>query len=544
MKRSKNRRWCVLCVFTSVRARVFTCDASLSSSEIMRELLELLETIDDADDSRHSKICSSSSSSSSSSFAEGLFLRRLLKHARYLREECNLDNATVSRAALRDAEAIQECCKRVRECKKKREERKTKESAPHGTESNATTMTAASRLCVDDNIFRGRGSQERGGQKSGRVKNTRVVEDEEEEEENEKEGEERVQTNASTSSSSSYASQRTKVSSMRERRARDIERAKSQRKERERKAEEKKRKEEKEAKDKRLKLESRAKEAMRVVLSRENITKERGCRNNAAAEKLNIKRHSPRCSQRERKRPSYMKAVREKDVDAQAVLAIEEVLETLIAATVRSASNAAWKRAKMLAMQANEKEKEILGSVPATDEEAGEFRLAKTAAPATSTKKEKKPAKIVNFVDLVKAAAKESALQKRNRERKEEKERELAEKKRLEKIAFKKQREKAELLRVKLEELRKEKVKLEEEKKREMREKKRIADEKKAWREDRQRRRDQAALEVARNAREKAEVNAFLDALVNEIVRDSCRKAPVLRVPVDIRRKNRRQQRA
>ena len=46
--------------------------------------------------------------------------------------------------------------------------------------------------------------------------------------------------------------------------------------------------EEKEAKDKRLKLESRAKEAMRVVLSRENITKERGCRNNAAAEKLNI----------------------------------------------------------------------------------------------------------------------------------------------------------------------------------------------------------------------------------------------------------------
>ena len=540
MKRSKNRRWCVLCVFTSVRARVFTCDASLSSSEIMRELLELLETIDDADDSRHVKICSSSSSFSSS-FAEGLFLRRLLKHARYLREECNLDNATVSRAALRDAEAIQECCKRVRECKKKREERKTKESAPHGTESNATTMTAASRLCDDNIIFRGRGSQERTGQKSGRVKNTRVVEEEEEEEE---EGEERLQTNASTSSSSSYASQRTKISSMRERRARDIERAKSQRKERERKAEEKKRKEEKEAKDKRLKLESRAKEAMRVVLSRENITKERGCRNNAAAEKLNIKRHSPRCSQRERKRPSYMKAVREKDVDAQAVLAIEEVLETLIAATVRSASNAAWKRAKMLAMQANEKEKEILGSVPATEEEAGEFRLTKTAAPATSTKKEKKPAKIVNFVDVVNAAAKESALQKRNRERKEEKQRELAEKKRLEKIAFKKQREKAELLRVKLEELRKEKVKLEEEKKREMREKKRIADEKKAWREDRQRRRDQAALEVARNAREKAEVNAFLDALVNEIVRDSCRKAPVLRVPVDIRRKNRRQQRA
>jgi hypothetical protein len=517
-----------------VRARIFTCDASLSSSEIMRELLALLETIDDADHSRHSKI-SSSSSSSSSSFAEGLFLRRLLKHARYLREECNLDNATVSRAALRDAEAIQECCKRVRECKKKREKRETKESAPHGTESNATTMTAASRLCDDNNIFRGRGSQERRGKKSGRVKNTRIVEEEEEE---------RVQTNSSTSSSSSYASQRTKTSSMRERRARDIERAKSQRKERERKAEEKKRKEEKEAKVKRLKLESRAKEAMRVVLSRENTTKDRGCRNNAAAEKLNIKRHSPRCSQRERKRPSYMKAIREKDVDAHAVLAIEEVLETLIAATVRSASNAAWKRAKMLAMQANENEKEILGSVPATDEEAGEFRLTKTAAPATSTKKEKKPAKIVNFVDVVKAAAKESALQKRNRERREEKERELAEKKRLEKIAFKKQREKAELLRVKLEELRKEKVKLEEEEKREMREKKRIADEKKAWREDRQRRRDQAALEVARNAREKAEVNAFLDALVNEIVRDFCRKAPVLRVPVDIRRKNRRQQRA
>ena len=503
----------------------------------MRELLALLETIDDADDSRHSKI-SSSSSSSSSSFAEGrVFLRRLLIHARYLREECNLDNATVSRAALRDTEAIQECCKRVRECKKKREKRETKESAPHGTESNATTMTAASRLCDDNNIFRGRGSQERRGlPESRRVKNTRIDEEEEEEE--------RVQTNASTSSSSSYASQRTKTSSMRERRARDIERAKSQRKERERKAEEKKRKEEKEAKVKRLKLESRAKEAMRVVLSRENTTKDRGCRNNAAAEKLNIKRHSPRCSQRERKRPSYMKAIREKDVDAHAVLAIEEVLETLIAATVRSASNAAWKRAKMLAMQANENEKEILGSVPATDKEAGEFRLTKTAAPATSTKKEKKPAKIVNFVDVVKAAAKESALQKRNRERREEKERELAEKKRLEKIAFKKQREKAELLRVKLEGLRKEKVKLEEEKKREMREKKRIADEKKAWREDRQRRRDQAALEVAINAREKAEVNAFLDALVNEIVRDFCRKAPVLRVPVDIRRKNRRQQRA
>ena len=499
----------------------------------MRELLALLETIDDADHSRHSKI-SSSSSSSSSSFAEGLFLRRLLKHARYLREECNLDNATVSRAALRDTEAIQECCKRVRECKKKREKRETKESAPHGTESNATTMTAASRLCDDNNIFRGRGSQERRGlPESRRVKNTRIDEEEEEEE--------RVQTNASTSSSSSYASQRTKTSSMRERRARDIERAKSQRKERERKAEEKKRKEEKEAKVKRLKLESRAKEAMRVVLSRENTTKDRGCRNNAAAEKLNIKRHSPRCSQRERKRPSYMKAIREKDVDAHAVLAIEEVLETLIAATVRSASNAAWKRAKMLAMQANENEKEILGSVLATDEEAGEFRLT---APATSTKKEKKPAKIVNFVDVVKAAAKESALQKRNRERREEKERELAEKKRLEKIAFKKQREKAELLRVKLEGLRKKKVKLEEEKKREMREKKRIADEKKAWREDRQRRRDQAALEVAINAREKAEVNAFLDALVNEIVRDFCRKAQVLRVPVDIRRKNRRQQRA
>jgi hypothetical protein len=83
---------------------------------------------------------------------------------------------------------------------------------------------------------------------------------------------------------------------------------------------------------------------------------------------------------------------------------------------------------------------------------------------------------------------------------------------------------------------------LEDEKKREMKEKKMIADEKKAWREDRQRRRDQAALEVARNAREKAEVNAFVDALVNEIVRDFSRKAPVLRVPVDIRRRNRRQQ--
>ena len=81
-------------------------------------------------------------------------------------------------------------------------------------------------------------------------------------------------------------------------------------------------------------------------------------------------------------------------------------------------------------------------------------------------------------------------------------------------------------MRVKLEELRKEKEKLEDEKKRE----------------DRQRRRDQAALEVARNAREKAEVNAFVDALVNEIVRDFSRKAPVLRVPVDIRRRNRRQQ--
>jgi hypothetical protein len=44
-----------------------------------------------------------------------------------------------------------------------------------------------------------------------------------------------------------------------------------------------------------------------------------------------------------------MNAVREKDVDAQTVLTIEEVLEALIAATVRSASNAAWKRAKMLA---------------------------------------------------------------------------------------------------------------------------------------------------------------------------------------------------
>ena len=198
-----------------------------------------------------------------------------------------------------------------------------------------------------------------------------------------------------------------------------------------------------------------------------------------------------------------MNAVREKDVDAQTVLTIEEVLEALIAATVRSASNAAWKRAKMLATQAKVKEGEILASIPVSNGESDCGRT-KTATPATTSKKEKKPTKLINFVDVVKAAAKESALQKRNRERKEEKERDLAEKKRLEKIAFKKQREKAELLRVKLEELRKEKEKLEDEKKREMKEKKRIADEKKAWREDRQRRRDQAALEVARNAREKA----------------------------------------
>ncbi|CAL6279530.1 unnamed protein product [Bathycoccus prasinos] len=393
----------------------------------MDELLALLEG-DDADDLPYSK-----TSSPSFSFS----LRRLLKHAKYLREGCKLNDATVSRAALRDSEAIEECCKRVRACKSMKDKK-------HSS------------------------------------------------------------------------------SSIRERRARDIERAKTRREERERKAKEKKEKEEKEANAKRMLLTTRAKEAKRLVLSRENTTKDR---KNESSDDMTEKtkksnpssfqRRSPR-SRRERKRPSYMNAVREKDVDAQTVLTIEEVLEALIAATVRSASNAAWKRAKMLATQAKVKEGEILASIPVSNGESDCGRT-KTATPATTSKKEKKPTKLINFVDVVKAAAKESALQKRNRERKEEKERDLAEKKRLEKIAFKKQREKAELLRVKLEELRKEKERLEDEKKREMKEKKRIADEKKAWREDRQRRRDQAALEVARNAREKAEVNAFVDALVNEI---------------------------
>ena len=514
---------------SSFHSRAHRFSSPPRSYIIMDELLALLDG-DDADDLPYSK-----TSSPSFSFS----LRRLLKHAKYLREGCKLNDATVSRAALRDSEAIEECCKRVRACKSMKDK---KHVTTCGIES--TMMTASlSPSFARSPIIRGRqkGHQREGG------KNTRTK----------IEQDERVQTNASTSSSSSRAKPSTtsllisssikSSSSIRERRARDIERAKTRREERERKAKEKKEKEEKEANDKRMLLTSRAKEAKRLVLSRENTTKDR---KNESSDDMTEKtkksnpssfqRRSPR-SRRERKRPSYMNAVREKDVDAQTVLTIEEVLEALIAATVRSASNAAWKRAKMLATQAKVKEREILASIPVSNGESDCGRT-KTATPATTSKKEKKTTKLINFVEVVKAAAKESALQKRNRERKEEKERDLAEKKRLEKIAFKKQREKAELLRVKLEELRKEKEKLEDEKKREMKEKKRIADEKKAWREDRQRRRDQAALEVARNAREKAEVNAFVDALVNEIVRDFSRKAPVLRVPVDIRRRNRRQQ--
>ena len=63
----------------------------------MDELLALLEG-DDADDLPYSK-----TSSPSFSFS----LRRLLKHAKYLREGCKLNDATVSRAALRDSEAIE-----------------------------------------------------------------------------------------------------------------------------------------------------------------------------------------------------------------------------------------------------------------------------------------------------------------------------------------------------------------------------------------------------------------------------------------------------
>ena len=518
-----------LFLLSSFHSRAHRFSSPPRSYIIMDELLALLEG-DDADDLPYSK-----TSSPSFSFS----LRRLLKHAKYLREGCKLNDATVSRAALRDSEAIEECCKRVRACKSMKDK---KHVTTCGIES--TMMTASlSPSFARSPIIRGRqkGHQREGG------KNTRTK----------IEQDERVQTNASTSSSSSRAKPSTtsllisssikSSSSIRERRARDIERAKTRREERERKAKEKKEKEEKEANDKRMLLTSRAKEAKRLVLSRENTTKDRKNKSSddmtEKTKKSNpssFQRRSPR-SRRERKRPSYMNAVREKDVDAQTVLTIEEVLEALIAATVRSASNAAWKRAKMLATQAKVKEREILASIPVSNGESDCGRT-KTATPATTSKKEKKPTKLINFVEVVKAAAKESALQKRNRERKEEKERDLAEKKRLEKIAFKKQREKAELLRVKLEELRKEKERLEDEKKREMKEKKRIADEKKAWREDRQRRRDQAALEVARNAREKAEVNAFVDALVNEIVRDFSRKAPVLRVPVDIRRRNRRQQ--
>ena len=525
-KRAKNRN---LLLLSSFHSRAHRFSSPPRSYIIMDELLALLEG-DDADDLPYSK-----TSSPSFSFS----LRRLLKHAKYLREGCKLNDATVSRAALRDSEAIEECCKRVRACKSMKDK---KHVTTCGIES--TMMTASlSPSFARSPIIRGRqkGHQREGG------KNTRTK----------IEQDERVQTNASTSSSSSRAKPSTtsllisssikSSSSIRERRARDIERAKTRREERERKAKEKKEKEEKEANAKRMLLTTRAKEAKRLVLSRENTTKDR---KNESSDDMTEKtkksnpssfqRRSPR-SRRERKRPSYMNAVREKDVDAQTVLTIEEVLEALIAATVRSASNAAWKRAKMLATQAKVKEREILASIPVSNGESDCGRT-KTATPATTSKKEKKATRLINFVDVVKAAAKESALQKRNRERKEEKERDLAEKKRLEKIAFKKQREKAELLRVKLEELRKEKERLEDEKKREMKEKKRIADEKKAWREDRQRRRDQAALEVARNAREKAEVNAFVDALVNEIVRDFSRKAPVLRVPVDIRRRNRRQQ--
>ena len=496
----------------------------------MDELLALLEG-DDADDLPYSK-----TSSPSFSFS----LRRLLKHAKYLREGCKLNDATVSRAALRDSEAIEECCKRVRACKSMKDKKTCNYLRYRIYDDDGIVIPPPSRapllLGDDKRDIKEKEAKIRGlkSNKTNGYKRTR------------RPLRHRVEQSLRQSSlliSSSIKSS----SSIRERRARDIERAKTRREERERKAKEKKEKEEKEANAKRMLLTSRAKEAKRLVLSRENTTKDRKNKSSddmtEKTKKSNpssFQRRSPR-SRRERKRPSYMNAVREKDVDAQTVLTIEEVLEVLIAATVRSASNAAWKRAKMLATQAKVKEREILASIPVSNGESDCGRT-KTATPATTSKKEKKPTKLINFVEVVKAAAKESALQKRNRERKEEKERDLAEKKRLEKIAFKKQREKAELLRVKLEELRKEKEKLEDEKKREMKEKKRIADEKKAWREDRQRRRDQAALEVARNAREKAEVNAFVDALVNEIVRDFSRKAPVLRVPVDIRRRNRRQQ--
>jgi len=377
---------------------------------IMDELLALLEG-DDADDLPYSK-----TSSTSFSFS----LRRLLKHAKYLREGCKLNDATVSRAALRESEAIEECCKRVRACKSMKDK---KNVTTCGIESTMMTASLSSSFARSP-IIRGR---QKGHQREGGKKNTRTK----------IEQDERVHTNASTSSSSSRAKPSTtsllisssikSSSSIRERRARDIERAKTRREERERKAKEKKEKEEKEANAKRMLLTSREKEAKRLVLSRENSTKDRknksGDDMTEKTKKSNpssFQRRSPR-SRRERKRPSYMNAVREKDVDAQTVLTIEEVLEALIAATVRSASNAAWKRAKMLATQAKVKEREILASIPVSNGESDCGRT-KTATPATTSKKEKKPTKLINFVDVVKAAAKESALQKRNRERKEEKE--------------------------------------------------------------------------------------------------------------------------
>ena len=257
----------------------------------MDELLALLEG-DDADDLPYSK-----TSSPSFSFS----LRRLLKHAKYLREGCKLNDATVSRAALRDSEAIEECCKRVRACKSMKDK---KHVTTCGIESTMMTASLSSSFARSP-IIRGR---QKGHQREKKNTRTKIEQDE------------RVQTNASTSSSSSRAKPSTtsllisssikSSSSIRERRARDIERAKTRREERERKAKEKKEKEEKEANDKRMLLTSRAKEAKRLVLSRENTTKDRKNKSSddmtGKTKKSNpssFQRRSPR-SRRERKRPS------------------------------------------------------------------------------------------------------------------------------------------------------------------------------------------------------------------------------------------------
>ena len=494
----------------------------------MERLLALLES---------EKTGRSEGSTESTTIHANRGFRAVLRHAKTLRA-LGCDSQMISKCALNDQTAIDRCCERIllerndfnRENAMNAKDSvvvipRDEKSKDEHTEAqwNERTTTMKKKFTTSKGRERSiSASAAPAATAKQRQKKNNI-------------NRERAKTNETTSSSSSSFSQidistiansKAMISKrMRERRERDIERAKTMREERERKTKEKKEKEENEERAKRAMLSTRAKEAKRVVLSREK-------KENTATIKTitttttTTKGGSPR-QLKKKEKPSYMKALRVKDVNKMTVLAIEEILESLINATVRSASKSAWNRAKMLATQA--KVKENNSNTTTRDGEMNTKNASSASLPVSAKK-------ITNFIALVKAAAKESALQKRNRERKEEKEKADAEKKLKEKLAFQEQRRKAELLRVKLEDLRQQKEKATAEKKRALREKKKIEEEKKIEREERQRRRDQAAMEVARKAREKAEVNALVDLLVNEIVRDFNRKIPVLRVPVDASR--------